>query len=272
MRGLIVSFVVVTFALGGLTVASAGCASTKEKHAEGLRNTRANLNRSPGQPRPAIEYATAITYNLYEREPSDRVVITDDEIKFALDNLEQAAERVPEEAPVIWRREGDLYMAMRDSDKAEAAYRKSLKAKPDKEPLWALIRIAGGRKNAEQVRALCVEGASAVVDHELNQHIQQCASAGGLSSTKTALEWLKDEDRKRYDDYYAKKKAAEDAEEAEKAEKQKKYAVCAATCEEKRAACNSRCRPPPPGQPDKCAESCVEVETACKNTCAVSVK
>jgi tetratricopeptide (TPR) repeat protein len=270
MRGLIVSFVVVVtlVLVGGI----AACASMKDKHAEALRDTRVNLNRAPGQPRPAIEYASAITYNLYERDANDRVVVTDDEVKFAIDNLEQAAERVPEEAPVIWRREGDLYMALRDADKAEAAYRRSLKAKPDKEPLWALIRIAGGKKNAEQVRALCVEGASAIVDHELNQHIEQCASAGGLSSKKTALEWLKDEDRKRYDDYYAKKQAKEAAEEADKAEKNKKYAVCAASCEEKRAACNSRCRAPKPNEPDKCAESCTEVESACKNTCAVSVK
>lgn len=268
MRGLIVSFLVVT-ALGSVLTA---CASMKDRHAAALRDTRIALNNSPGQPRPAIEYASAITYNLYEREASDRVVVTDDEIKFAVDNLEQAAERVPEEAPVIWRREGDLFMALRDSDKAEAAYRKSLKAKPDKEPLWALIRIAGGRKNSEQVRALCVEGASAIVDQELNKHIEECASAGGLTSTKTALEWLKDEDRKRYDDYYAKKHAQEEAEEAEKAKKNKKYEVCAASCAEKRAACNSRCDAAPAGQPDKCAESCVEVETACKNTCAVSVQ
>ncbi len=266
MRGLIVSMVVV------VSMLAPACASMKDKHAEALRDTRVALNRSPGQPRAAIDYASAITHNLYEREANDRVVVTDDEIKFAVDNLEQAAERVPEEAPVLWRREGDLYMALRDSDKAEAAYRRSLKAKPDKEPLWALMRIAGSRKNSEQVRALCVEGASAIVDHELKQHIEHCASAGGLSSHKTALEWLKDEDRKRHDDYYAKQNAREDAEAAEKAEKHKKYEVCAAPCEEKRAACNSRCRAPPPGQPDKCAESCVEVETACKNTCGVSVQ
>jgi tetratricopeptide (TPR) repeat protein len=265
MRGLIVSSLLLACAL-------AACASTQDKHAESLRNTRVALNKAPGTPRAAINYASAITYNLYEREANDRVVVTDDEVKFAVDNLEQAAERVPEEAPVLWDREGDLYLALRDADKAEAAYRKSLKAKPDKEPLWALIRIAGDRKNSEQVRALCVEGASAVVDHELNKHIEHCASAGGLTSKKTALEWLKDEDRQRHDDYYAKKSAREAAEEAEKAEKHKKYAVCAATCEEKRAACNARCSAPRPGQPDKCAESCTEVETACKNTCAVSVK
>src|SRR5688500_17313434 len=107
MRGLIVSFVVVT-ALGSVLTA---CASMKDKHAAALRDTRIALNNAPGQPRPAIQYASAITSNLYEREANDRVVVTDDEIKFAIDNLEQAAERVPEEAPVIWRREGDLFMA-----------------------------------------------------------------------------------------------------------------------------------------------------------------
>ena len=248
------------------------CASMKDKHAEALRDTRVALNHSPGQPQPAIEYASAMTYNLYEREVTDRVVVTDDEVKFAVDNLEKAAERVPEEAPVLWCREGDLYMALRDADKAEDAYRRSLKAKPNKEPLWALIRIAGTRKNSEQVRALCVEGASAIVDEELNQHVEHCASAGGLSSKQTALEWLKDEDHKRYDDYNAKKSAREAEEAHDKAEKNKKYNVCAATCGEKRAACSSRCRPPPQGQEDTCAASCVEVEDACKQTCRASVQ
>lgn len=257
MRGLV-------FTLATLVLVS--CVSTQERHAASLRDARMALNGAPGQPKTALGYARAVAANLSEKEAGDRVVITDDEIAFAVDNLEKAAERVPEEAGVLFFAEGELWLAARKADKAEDAYRRSLKAKPAKEPLWALIGMAGRRNKTEQVRALCVEGAVAVPDHELNQHLETCTHWAKVTTKRTVLDWLNEEDRRRHDNYLVKKHAREAAEEAEKSERHKKYALCSATCDEKKVPCMQRCRD------DKaCQATCDEAQASCNAACAASV-
>lgn len=258
MRGLV-------FTLAAL-VASVSCVSTLERHAEALRGARAALNGAPGQPKTALSYARAVTANLSEREAADRVVITDGEIAYAVDNLEKAAERVLEEAGVLFLAEGDLWLAARKADKAEDAYRRSLKAKPAKEPLWALIGMAGRSNKTEQVRALCVEGARAVPDQELNQHIETCAHFAQVNENRTVLEWLSDDDQRRHQSYMARRHAREEAEQAEKAARHKKYALCSARCDEKKVECVQRCRD------DKvCQATCDEAQASCNNACSAAV-
>lgn len=257
MRGLIVVVIVLAAAL------FVACVSTREQHANRINDARLKLSRSPGSPAAALTYARALTWNLNERNENDREPVRPDEIEFAAESLEKAAEKVEAEAPGLWHAEGDLWLAARDADQAEHAYRKALKARPSKDPLWALIGIAGRRKNIEQVQALCTEGATALTESEISDHVKHCQHAGGLTSEEAAIAWLKDEDKARFEKYRARIRENERKQQEAIQEAQKKHNFCRATCTEKTAACTARCTADQP----QCPKACADMQSACETKC-----
>lgn len=260
MRGLVVLAL-----LGGLGLC--GCVSLRERRETELASARAAASASPGAPREALAYANALAANLSEEDPDRRAVVAEGEIARAIENLETAAERAPEEKPLLLERQGFLWLLAKDLDRAEESYRASVRARPSANALSALMRIAGKRGNLEQVRMLCVEGAPALADAELVAHVETCADAAHATSPKIASAWLKDADRQRLQRFSDAALQGEiDADNARR-DLEKRVDVCIADCKERGHACLSRC-----DNRDLCPPACEGQYQACLERCDAELR
>lgn len=248
-------------------VTVSACVSMREKHERQIQSTRAAAEAAPGAPREALAFADAIIWNLSEEDAERRVRVSDHALEFAAKNLDEAAAKVPEEAPLLFLREARLFELARDDAKAEAAYVRSVEARPTSEALAALMRLYGKRGDIERVRGVCVEGAPALADHELRSHVETCADAAHATSTKTAVDWLREEDRTRLQNHTASELRAEIEETTKAAARERAAEICIAECKQVGYTCVSRCR-----NDTTCPGACEGKYQGCLDECAARLR
>lgn len=262
---------------GALLVALAvvvACASTRERHEDSIQGSVRAMERSPGGARETLAHLDALVSSMAERDEGDRAIVTQAMLERASGYTDKAVEKNPDEAPVLLARLGLMWSLAREPKNAEQAFRASVAARPTLEGLRGLMTELGRREAFDDVRRVCGDGASALPDAELPQHLQSCASAAHATSSTQAADWLSEADRARYDTLKQKQAAAHAAELKEReermaqhAEREKKLGVCRATCDEKGAACKTQCRREQTG----CVPACEEMAAACGAKCEAAL-
>lgn len=251
-----------------------GCVSTREKHEEWIQESVRAMERSPGGAKETLSHLNALCSSMSEPHEGDRAVVTDAMIERAADFADRAAKKNPHDAPLILARLGLMWSLAREPGKSEDAFQASVAARPTLEGLRGLMGALGKREAFAEVRRVCGEGAAALADHELQEHLRWCESAAHAGQGTSAAEWLSDADRARWDTWVNKQRAAHAAEArareeaaARHAERERKLGVCRATCDEKGAACKTQCRRDQP----TCAPACDEMAAACRAKCEASI-
>ncbi|MCC7112181.1 MAG: hypothetical protein IT382_23005 [Deltaproteobacteria bacterium] len=257
-----------------LALALSACVSTREKHEQWVQDSGRAMERAPGGARETLAHLDALNGSLAEPNPADGAVVTDAMLERAEDFAKKAVQKNPDDAPVLLARLGRLWSLARQPKKAEQAYRDSVAARATGEGLRGLMGMLGERGAFDEVRAVCGEGAAALADAELQEHLDACARAAHATAGTQAEDWLQDADRERWRTWVQKRQAAHAAElkerearEAEHATRERKLQVCRATCDEKGAACTAQCQRDQP----RCAPACDEMASACRARCEASV-
>lgn len=250
------------------------CVTLKERHEEAIQTTGRAMERAPGAAREVIAHLEALSGSLAEPNAGDRAVVTDAMLERAATFAAQAANSSPDDAATVWQREGRLWWHANKPERAEAAYRRSVDARPTLFGLAGLMDSLGARGAYDDVREVCGRGAAALADQELDDHLRRCGQAAHATADTDPAAWLSDADRARYDAWRAEraKRDAAEAKEREQArqraeERRRKVEVCTATCDEKAAACKTGCKRDQP----QCAPACDEMAAACRAKCEAGV-
>lgn len=260
-------------ALVGAALALA-CVTAKERHEQAIQASGRAMERAPGAARETIAHLDALAGSLAEPKDADRAVVTDAMLERAATYAAQATATSPDDAAAVCWREGRVWSLARKPEAAEAAFRRSVDAKPTPPGLGGLMDALGARGAFDDVRAVCGSGAAALGDHELEDHVRRCGHAAHASKDTDPATWLPETDRARLEAWRAEqaKRAAIDAKKREEAqaraeERRRKLAVCAASCQEKAATCRARCKEDEPA----CPSSCEQLAQACSKTCEAGI-
>lgn len=257
----------------GVTAALIACATARERHQDSIQASGRAMERAPGGAREALAHLDALNASLGEPNDANRAVVTEAMLVRAASFADQAAARSPDDAAVLLAREGLMWSLSHEADQAEAAYRRSVQAKPTPDGLRGLMDALGARAAFDDVRSVCGDGASALADHELQAHVQGCASAAHATAGTDAASWLADADRVRLEAWRT-EQARQDAIEAKKQEeararaeeRKRKVEGCVAVCQEKAAACKTMCQRTQP----ECPSACDDMGQACAQKCEAS--
>ncbi|MCC7074945.1 MAG: hypothetical protein IT383_26780 [Deltaproteobacteria bacterium] len=251
-----------------------GCVTLKERHEQAIQSTGRAMERAPGAAREVIAHLEALAGSLAEHNEADRAVVTEAMLERAATFAAKAATGSPDDAATVWQREGSVWWHAKQRERAEAAYRRSVDARPTLPGLAGLMDALGARGAFDDVRAVCGSGAAGLADQELDEHLRRCGQAAHASADTDPAAWLSDADRARYDAWRAEraKRDAVEAKEREDAQRRaeergRKLAVCSATCDEKAALCRARCDKDQP----ECPRACEDLAQACAKACEAGV-